>query len=200
MNTVTLKAAAPMAMHRRPTSVELADGKMEPLKGWAAKYNVEVKRWWGSLTIRPGAFTESLGTPSDIRILSQHDSWTPVGICESFDDSVEGLYVKSKVNTETQAGFELMSNVNAGVLAAFSVGFDILDSEIERIKEDGEEREREVIIRAQLKEISVVTFPAIEDAKIQQGDGPGRVRPNPRLTEDQMHPGARDALMRVLSA
>lgn len=176
-NRVVLKAAAPMVT-RKPTSVQLADGSMEPIEGWAAKYGVVVERWWGELILKAGCFAESLGAPSDVKLLGQHDPWTPIGIAESFKDDSDGLYMKGKVNTETQAGFEIMSNVKAGILSAFSVGFDILDSEVERVKRDGQEVEREVVTRAELKECSIVTFPAISDAKIMSDDSPGRVRPN----------------------
>lgn len=195
MNRVILKAAAPM-VSRKPTSIQLAAGKMEPIEGDAALYNSVVIRWWGELILKAGCFAESLDTPNEVRLLAQHDSWQPVGLCESFKDDSKSLYVFGKVNTETQSGFEIMSNVKAGILTAFSVGFDILDSEVERVKRDGEEVEREIVTRAKLAEISVVTFPAISDAKIKQESEVTRIRPNPQVD----YSAAQAAIDRLLAA
>lgn len=190
MREIILKAAPPTVLNRKPSAVQLADDSLTPVKGWACKYNVDVIRWFGLMTIRPGAFTDSLDPPSDIRVLSQHDSWAPIGLAESFKDSAEGLYINAKVTNATQAGAEMIALVNAGIVVAFSVGFDIIDSEVEKVTKDEQTIEREVITKARLRECSLVTFPALEDAKVEQSE------PREGIRTD--YSAAQDAINRIL--
>lgn len=163
---IVLKAAPPMALNRKPGKVELAEATMEPLEGFATRYGVEVERWWGVMELAEGCFDDSLQEPESIRILSQHWSDKPIGIAREFRSDSAGLYMKAAINTATQEGFEVMSNVKAGVLAAFSVGFDIQDFEIIQVGEGARAYEKEVVKRATLREVSVVTFPAIPESDI----------------------------------
>jgi len=194
MNRIVLRAAAPTVMNAKPM-VALADAAMEPLEGWAAKYGVVIERWFGNVELAAGLFADSLGKPEEIRILSQHDSGSPIGLARSFTDSADGLYMNAEVNTETQAGREVMSNVRAGILAAFSVGFNTLESEMVAVGKGRNAEMKEVITRAELVEVSVVTFPAISDAKIQQQAIPV----DAELSEDERHPGARAVLERIIA-
>ena len=192
MKRIVLKAAAPSVMNDKSrVQHQFADAKMEPVEGWAVHYGVEVERWWGIMEIAPKAFADSIGKPAEIRILAQHDSWTPIGLARAFTDSDTGLYMSSEVNTETQAGREVMSNVKAGILAAFSVGFNTIDYEVVKVGIGAKAYEKEIITRAELMEVSIVTFPAIDSAKI------ANATPD-LLAEDAQHPGARAELQRIL--
>jgi len=201
MQSIILKAAMPIALNARPRE-QLAKGDMSPIEGWAAKYGQEIERWWGFMELAAGAFAESLDKPSDVRILSQHDPTKPVGIATEFRDSNEGLYMKAAINTDVMEGRELMSLIQTGVLTAFSVGFDVQDVAVETRGEGRGKYEVEKVTRATLRECSVVTFPALSDAKITEYDdsesapGPGRVRPIP----PNDYSAAADACRQILAA
>jgi len=108
-----------------------------------------------------GAFSKTLSERGDrVKFLSQHNARTnPLGtaIKDSWRDDAAGLYGEFRVS-KTQAGDEALELVRDGALDSFSVGFTPVKHE----KRSGTVVRTEV----RLNEVSLVTFPAYEDARV----------------------------------
>lgn len=107
-----------------------------------------------------GAFTESLQKHGMPKLLLQHSSWMVGGIYVEAREDEKGLYVKGKLNLEVQAARETHSLLKQGALNGLSIGFRTLEEEVD--KETGITHLKKV----RLYEVSVVTFPANEEATI----------------------------------
>jgi len=143
--------------------------QMAAHEGWAALYGIEIDRMFAIMELARGLFGDSIKDPSKILILNQHDTWQPIGLADKFDDREDGLWMDFLLNTEVQAGAECDSNIRHGVLSGLSVGFDVNRVEIEKRGEGPRAYEVEVITDATLKEVSAVSFPAIDGARVQNG-------------------------------
>ncbi len=108
-----------------------------------------------------GAFTRTLQHRGDkVKFLSQHNSRSnPLGVAigSSWREDAAGLFGEFRVS-KTQAGDEALELIRDGALDSFSVGFTPIKHE----KKDG------VVVRTEvrLNEVSLVTFPAYEDARV----------------------------------
>ena len=138
-----------------------SDGRT--IAGIVVPYNTEALVSDGGKPYRemfaPGAFKRSYSMKR-IPLLSQHDmSRNPLGVADrdAWREDAAGLYAEFRVSA-TQAGDEALALVRDGALDSFSVGF----RPVKHSKRDG------VVVReeAALRETSLVTFPAYEDARI----------------------------------
>lgn len=163
MKTQTL---APVAMHAFATG---AAGKLSQHNGWAALYGVEIDRLFYKMELERGCFSESLDDPESVLILNQHKSDQPIGKALKFDDREKGLWMDFGVNTETQVGKECISNLEHGILTGLSVGFDVVKVETEKRGEGAGSYETDIVKKAKLAECSLVSFPAIPNARIENG-------------------------------
>ncbi len=122
--------------------------------------------------IEPGAFTASVVTrgSSGIRMLWQHDPARPVGTWTLIREDRTGLYVEGRLALRTQAGHEAAELIAAGALDGLSIGFK---TKLAR-RAVGPVRRRLVTI--DLWEISLVTFPMQERARLTGRAGLARRR------------------------
>ncbi|MES2214769.1 MAG: HK97 family phage prohead protease [Pseudomonadota bacterium] len=97
----------------------------------------------------------------NIKFLWQHDQSKPIGVITSLMEDDYGLYVEGSINGSTQQGREAIALIEQGALNGLSVGFMTKDSGYN----EGGSRE---IIKADLYEISLVTFPANTEAGISK--------------------------------
>ena len=113
--------------------------------------------------IQEGAFAKSCERKPKTKLLYQHDKKEVLGIGEVKSDS-QGLYIKGYLNLEVQRAREVRSLMQQGALDSMSVGFEIPDPQqnIERTAEGGR-----IFKYCELKEVSIVTFPANPEALIQ---------------------------------
>jgi len=201
--------------------------------GWACLYDVTIDRGYYAVELAQRCFANSTGDPNKIVILSQHNPDWPVGKAANFTEHAEGLWMDFLLNPAVREGAEIISNIDAGILTGLSCGFDVDVVETERRGGKGASGyEVDIIKQATLRECSVVTFPALDGARIENsvprdaavafavidGDSPReqlragdhlrlatfpatRVRPvkRERLAEDDLHPGARDELVKLLN-
>jgi hypothetical protein len=107
-------------------------------------------------TFAPDAFNDSLETRGvrGIKMLYEHDVQKPVGAWQEIRVQSDGLYVRGKLTLETELGKEVKALMEDGALGALSVGFMI------------KEIEDKHILKADLLEISIVSFPADQTATI----------------------------------
>ena len=110
--------------------------------------------------VEPGAFTKTIQENGDkIKVLWQHDPYTPIGKALKLEEDNHGLYVKAKI-FDTTAGRDAMTLIKGGVIDVLSIGYRVIkdswdkDNMVRRLKE------------VKLFEFSPVTFAANEMAAI----------------------------------
>lgn len=114
--------------------------------------------------IAPGAFDGSLKAHHDAgtmpAMLWQHNSAEPVGIWESMAEDANGLRVKGRLALETTRGREAHALLKMGALNGLSIGFMSREWTYDR------ESEVRTLTEVDLWEVSLVTFPANEKARV----------------------------------
>ena len=110
--------------------------------------------------VEPGAFTKTIQENGDkIKVLWQHDPYTPIGKALKLEEDNHGLFVKAQI-FDTTAGRDAMTLIKGGVIDVLSIGYRVIkdawdkDNMVRRLKE------------VKLFEFSPVTFAANEMATI----------------------------------
>lgn len=115
--------------------------------------------------IASGAFVESLkehkaaGTMP--AMLWQHDPSEPIGVWTDMAEDKKGLHVKGQLALSTTRGREAFELLKMGALNGLSIGFRSVPG-TSRYNDDGVR----VLTALELWEVSLVTFPANERARI----------------------------------
>jgi HK97 family phage prohead protease len=116
----------------------------------------------------PGAFTKSLQQRyrdkgrKGVPMLDQHDTRTPIGLwpIEFISEDSVGLLVKGKINMQVQKGVENHALADQGALSGLSIGYNTVEDQWDNA---GNIR---ILKEVDLWEISMVTFPAGDSARI----------------------------------
>lgn len=157
-----------MSIHRkyieRPFEVKSvkADGTIE---GYASVFG-EIDSYRD--VVVPGAFTKSLQQRyrdkgrKGVPMLDQHDSRLPVGLwpIESVQEDSHGLHVVGQLNMRVQKAVENHALAEQGALSGLSIGYT---TELDEWDDAGQIR---ILREVDLWEISMVTFPAGDSARI----------------------------------
>lgn len=106
-----------------------------------------------------GSFQNSIANISKIKFLWQHEQKSPIGTIDKLYEDKKGLFLKASINSKIPQGLQAINLVKTGLIDGLSVGFTINKSHYSN------ENVR-IISDATLWEISLVTFPANEGAKI----------------------------------
>jgi HK97 family phage prohead protease len=112
--------------------------------------------------VMAGAFAASLarrGT-AGIRMLFQHDAGRPIGTWLDLGEDSRGLFVRGRLAAEVQQAEELGNLLHAGAIDGLSIGFRAVLATRDRAT-----RQR-LLTRVDLWEISLVTFPMLEGARV----------------------------------
>ncbi len=133
--------------------------------GYASVFNVEDGA--GDI-VMPGAFKDAI-LSKKIKLLWQHKQEVPIGVIEKIYEDEKGLYIAATINGTTLAGKDAKSLIEQGAVNGFSIGFLVLES---HLNDNG----NQVITKADLWEVSVVTFPCnrhavIDEVKITKQQG-----------------------------
>ena len=115
--------------------------------------------------VRPGAFKKTIAEAKKRSVmpamLLQHDRWgLPVGAWTSADEDADGLKLTGQLATKTEQGADLYELMKIGAINGLSIGFCPV-----KFKLDEKTRTRE-LIEVDLAEVSIVTFPAIDSARV----------------------------------
>lgn len=112
--------------------------------------------------VAPGAFRASLARrgADRVKMLFQHDPKEVIGIWEEIAEDGRGLKVRGRLLTEIARGAELLALLRAGALDGLSIGYRAVEAETDRAT--GHRR----LVRVDLYEISLVTFPMLGGARI----------------------------------
>lgn len=113
----------------------------------------------------PGAFAESLASHKTAgsmpALLWQHNSREPIGIyTEMHEDSI-GLHVKGQLALKTVRGAEAHELLKMKAISGLSIGFNTREDSYDRVTGIT------TLKRLDLWEVSLVTFPANEAARVQ---------------------------------
>jgi len=112
------------------------------------------------------------------RLLEQHDTNRVIGIVTERTETNEGMTFTARISA-SRAGDDVLELVKDGALDSVSVGVDPIDAEYD-------DAGVLVIAKANWRELSVVTEPAFEDARIVEVAATS-VAPSSTNTEDNMN-------------
>lgn len=128
-------------------------------EGYASIFN---KADLGKDVVRSGAFTNSLGlTPAaKVKMLRGHDASEPIGVWTGLAEDSKGLHAKGRLIMGVARARETHELMREGALDGLSIGF--------RTKRASFDRTTGLrhIEEADLKEISIVSFPMMPDALV----------------------------------
>lgn len=135
--------------------------------------------------VAPGAFAESIKSYANnnqkLPILWQHSAQSPIGVFTGMKEDDHGLLLEGRINLEVQQGREAYALLKQGAITGLSIGYRTKNYEVDK--------EREVVILKQidLYEVSLVTFPANDQARVS------RVKSDEILTIRDLEKSLRDA-------
>lgn len=121
----------------------------------------------GRDVVERGAFADSIirRGPAGVRMLFQHDPGQPIGSWQEIREDARGLFVVGKLTTGVARAREVLELMRSRAIDGLSVGFRTIHS-----TKDARTGIRH-IRKADLWEISVVTFPINPEARIEQVRG-----------------------------
>lgn len=137
------------------------------IEGYFSVFNSETELFPGAFEeIAPTAFNNSLS--NDVKALINHSHELVLGRTKSntleLKTDSRGLYGVIKINENDTDAVNLYERVKRGDVDQCSFGFRVVKEE-EEFRDDGSIKW--TVTEADLKEVSVVTFPAYEDTSVQ---------------------------------
>lgn len=156
----------PACVHRETAEVKTIAFECEAVnatgmfEGYASVFDVEDG---GHDVVAPGAFARSLAEKgaAEIRMLWHHDPAQPIGRWTELVEDSHGLFARGQLVLEVAQAREAYALLCAGALDGLSIGFRTVSS---RTDERTGVRQ---LLDVDLWEISLVTFPMNEDARIR---------------------------------
>ncbi len=170
-------------MRRTEIAFELkADGESGRVEGYGAVYEIADH---GGDVIAAGAFSDSLAEletkDRPLPMLWQHDPGRPVGVWDEVREDDRGLRVAGQLLTDTEAGRDALAFLKARAISGLSIGYRTKSHRLDR------EKDLRVIEKAELFEVSLVTFPMNDEARVIA------VKELPAMTERDIERALRDA-------
>ena len=139
-------------LKREPTE----DGVFE---GYASVFNIVDQ---GNDVVNKGAFENSLGEGRKVKMLWNHDPDQPIGVWDEIKEDERGLFVKGRILKDVQKGADTIALLKGGAIDSMSIGYQT----IEATKEGSENSNIRRLMKVNLWEISVVTFPMLPAATV----------------------------------
>lgn len=134
------------------------DGTFE---GYGSVFN---NQDYGGDIVAPGAFTDSINLLKKkeraLPVLWQHNSDNPIGVYDEFYEDAKGLYVKGRLLLTVQRGKEAYDLLKAGAVTGLSIGYGVQKYEMDT------ETYVRTLTELELYEVSLVTFPMNDDARV----------------------------------
>lgn len=140
--------------------------------------------------VERGAFTRCLarikGQGNAPAMLWMHDPSAPIGVWIEMREDAKGLYVQGRLALSTRKGGEAYELLRMGALTGLSIGYRVVRSQIDKV------RKARLLLEVELFEISLVTFPANERARVETVKS-GRLSRSGRETRKAVEPLQRAA-------
>ncbi|KQY66791.1 MULTISPECIES: HK97 family phage prohead protease [unclassified Brevundimonas] len=111
--------------------------------------------------VRPGAFARSLTRYLPAMVWA-HDLGRPVGRWMEAREDSKGLWLRGRLNLETESGREAHSHVMAGDVTGLSIGYSVPPGGASR----GKGVDERILTAVDLHEVSPVAVPAMPNARI----------------------------------
>lgn len=136
-----------------PQAIE-ADVKEGTIKGYAAIFgNIDD----GGDILQADAIDPHI-TATSVKMLWQHDPYTPIGVWDVVRPDEKGLYVEGRLLEDVQQAKEAAALIRAGAVSGLSIGYRTVRAErIDDVRH---------LMEIEMWEVSVVTFPMNTDARI----------------------------------
>lgn len=152
-------------MEHKTVAFELASVDFEgrTFEGHAAVFgNIDQ----GGDIVHQGAFTKTLAERGGkVKLLWQHNPHEPIGRPLEMREDATGLFVKAIIS-DTARGRDALALLRDGAIGEMSIGYDALDKDYSQDKTGGEERTVRNLRTIKLWEISLVSFPMNEAARV----------------------------------
>lgn len=142
-------------METKFLSLEWKDAGEGVIEGYGSVFdNVDN----GGDIVAPGAFGASLRSSRRAKMLMQHNPSDVIGVWDEIAEDEKGLRVKGRLLTSVPKAAEAYELVKAGAIDGLSIGYRTVKS----MDRNG----KRVILQADLWEVSLVTFPMNELARV----------------------------------
>lgn len=156
------KSGEPVRRETRSFNLSLkATGDDGTIEGYGSVFGVRDN--WDDI-IAKGAFAASLAAHKAAgtmpAMLWQHESDEPIGVWTEMKEDAKGLYIKGQLVLETMRGKEAHALLKAGALNGLSIGF------MSKQWSYDTETDIRTLTEVDLWEVSLVTFPANEKARV----------------------------------
>jgi hypothetical protein len=117
----------------------------------------------GGDLVAPGAFAASLRRrgAAGVKMLWQHQASEPIGVWSEIVEDLRGLRVKGRLDLSVARAREALSLLRSGAVDGLSIGFRTQRASTD--KQSGVRR----LLEVDLWEISIVTFPMLQQARIE---------------------------------
>lgn len=143
--------------------ITVRDGHV--IEGYASLFG---ERDHGGDVVEAGAYGASLARlaakGSRVKMLWQHDPTQPIGIWDEVTEDARGLKVKGRILTDIDRGREAVALIGAGAIDGLSIGY-------RTVKARKDDRGRRCLSELELWEVSLVTFPMLQDARVGGAKG-----------------------------
>ena len=123
----------------------------------------------GNDVVQSGAFAKSIAKrgPKGIKMLYNHKQDEPIGVYKEINEDNKGLRVKGMLALGTQRGKEVYELMKMGAIDGLSIGYKV-DQKGYDYEDNGKKR---ILKEVDLMEISAVTFPMNQRAKVRYVKG-----------------------------
>jgi HK97 family phage prohead protease len=129
---------------------------------------------YGGDIVAPGAFAESLAIRASkgrkLPILWQHRAGEPIGVYDEVKEDNHGLFMRGRLLMEVQRAREAHALMKAGAVTGQSIGYSVIDEKFDKV------RKVNVLNKLDLQEVSVVTFPMNDEARVETVKAAGDVQ------------------------
>lgn len=143
-------------MEKKATPLQIKADSEGRIEGYASRFG-ELDRG-GDIVVK-GAYAGSLSSGRKPKMLWQHDPSQPIGVWDEVKEDDTGLFVRGRILETVEKGREVKSLIEAGAIDGMSIGY-------RTIKEDRATDGARLLKELDLWEVSMVTFPMLESAKI----------------------------------
>ena len=139
---------------RVPITITAADTKSRTISGRIVTWNQQ-----GNTSVGPTVFAANSIEMKPVKLLLEHDRTRPIGKVMEFTDTKDGIEATFKI-ANTMAGEDALVEATEGLRDGFSVGAQINEwANVNGVMK---------ITSATLEEVSLVTDPAIDSARVSE--------------------------------
>ena len=156
---LTRKRAGATAFELKPLTARIEADGQGMIEGYASLFGMVDQ---SGDKVAAGAFARSLAKrgAAGVRMLYQHLAAEPIGVWTLIKEDAKGLFVRGRLLTEVARAREVLSLMRGGALDGLSIGYRTVKAE------RGPGQLVRTLMEIDLWEVSVVTFPMLDGARV----------------------------------